>query len=70
MHFTVFTIYISLTKEQRSSFETFISGGYLRKIISGSNAKSHKFLEDQLKCLRLYRCFNEAEDYKLCKTIK
>ena len=70
MHFNVFTIYISLTKGQRSSFKTFISGSYLRKLFSGSNAISHKFLEDQLKCLRLYRCFNEAEDYKLCKTIE
>ena len=70
MHFNVFTIYISLTKGQRSSFKTFISGSYLRKLFSGSNAISHKFLEDQLKCLRLYRCFNEAEDYKLCQTIE
>ena len=70
IHFNMFTIYISLTKGQRSSFKTFLSGGFLRKLFSGGNAISHKFLTDQLKCLRLYRCFNEAEDYKICKTIE
>ena len=70
IHLNMFTIYISLTKGQRSSFKTFLSGGFLRKLFSGGNAISHKFLTDQLKCLRLYRCFNEAEDYKICKTIE
>ena len=27
-------------------------------------------LKDQLKCLRLYRCFKEADDTKLCDTIE
>ena len=70
IHFNMFTIYISLTKGHRFSFKTFLSGGFLRKLFSGGNAISHKFLTDQLKCLRLYRCFNEAEDYKICKTIE
>ena len=29
-----------------------------------------KFLRDQLKCLILYRCFNEAGDHTLCNTIE
>ena len=74
IHFNMFTIYISLTKGQHSSFKTFLSGassgGFWGKLFSGGNAISHKFLTDQLKCLRLYRCFNEAEDYKICKTIE
>ena len=64
IHFNMFSIYISLTKGQRSSFKKFLSGG--NKAI----AISDEFLEDQLKCLRLYRCFNEAGDHTLCNTIE
>ena len=60
----MFSIYISVTKGQRSSFKTFLSGG--NKAI----AIADKFLKDQLKCLCLYKCFNEAEDYKMCQTIE
>ena len=70
IHYNMFAIYISLTKGQRSSFKTFLSGGFLRKLFSGGNAISHEFLKDQLKSLRLYRCFNEAEDRTLCNTIE
>ena len=61
-YFNMFAIYISITKGQRSSFKTFISGGNEAITIAD------KFLEDHLKCLRLYKCFNEAEDYKMCQT--
>ena len=64
IHFNMFTIYISLTKGQRCAFKTFLSAG------NEAIAIADKFLKDQLKCLRLYRCFNEAEDYKICKTIE
>ena len=64
IHFNMFSIYISVTKGQRSSFKTFLSGG--NKAI----AIADKFLKDQLKCLCLYKCFNEAEDYKMCQTIE
>ena len=63
-HFNMFSIYISLTKGQRSSFKTFLSGG--NKAI----AIADKFLKDRLKCFRLYKCFNEAKDYKMCQTIE
>ena len=63
-YFNMFAIYISITKGQRSSFKTFLSGGNEAITIAD------KFLKDQLKCLRLYKCFNEAEDYKMCKTIE
>ena len=69
IHFNMFSMYISLTKGQRSSFKTFLSGGFLRKFLSGGNAISNKFLKDQLKCLRLYRSFNEADDHTMCNTI-
>ena len=64
IHYNMFTIYISLTKGQRSSFKTFLSGGNEAIAIAG------KFLKHLLKCLRLYKCFNEAEDYKMCQTIE
>ena len=70
IHFNMFSIYISLTKGQRSSFKKFISGGFFRKILSGGRTISPKFLKDQLKCLQLYRCFNEAGDHTLCNTIE
>ena len=64
IHFNTFSIYISLTKGQRSAFKRFLSGG--NKAI----AIADKFLKDELKCLRLYRCFNEAGDHTLCNTIE
>ena len=64
IHFNMFSIYISLTKGQRSAFKQFLSGG--NEVI----AISPKFLKDQLKCLQLYRCFNEAGDHTLCNTIE
>ena len=64
IHFNMFFIYISLTKGQRSAFKQFLSGG--NKAI----AIADKFLKDQLKCLQLYRCFNEAGDHTLCNTIE
>ena len=64
IHFNMFSIYISLTKGQRSAFKQFLSGG------NEAIAIADKFLEDQLKCLQLYRCFNEAGDHTLCNTIE
>ena len=64
VYFNTFSIYISLTKGQRSSFKQFLSGG--NKAI----AISQEFLEDKLKCLRLYRIFNEADDHAMCYTIE
>ena len=70
IHFNMFSIYISLTKGQRSSFKKFLSGGFFRKLFSGGRAISSKFLNDQLKCLRLYHCFKEANNQTLCNTIE
>ena len=64
IHFNMFSIYIALTKGQRSSFKQFLSGG------NEAIAIADKFLEDQLECLRLYRCFNEAGDHTICNTIE
>ena len=65
IHFNMFSIYVSLTKGQRPSFKHFLCGG--NKAI----AISDKFLNNQLQCLRLYRCFHEAAgDVDICKTIE
>ena len=64
IHFNMFSMYISLTKGQRYSFKAFLSGG------NKSVAIADKFLKDQLKSLRLYRYFNEANDDIMCNTIQ
>ena len=64
IHFNMFSIYVSLTKGQRPSFKHFLCGG--NKAI----AISDEFLNNQLQCLRLYRCFHEAGDVDICKTIE
>ena len=64
IHFNMFSIYVSLTKGQRPSFKHFLCGG--NKAI----AISDEFLNNPLQCLRLYRCFHEAGDVDICKTIE
>ena len=64
LHANMFLIYVTLTKGQRLSFKKFLSGGDDKIVISS------KFLVDQLKCIRLYRCFKEAGDDKMCNSIE
>ena len=64
IHFNMFSIYVSLTKGQQPSFKHFLCGGNKSSIISD------KFLNDQLRCLHLYRCFHEAGDVDICKIIE
>ena len=64
IHFNMFTMYITLTKGQRSSFKKFLSSG------NEAISISHEFLKYQLKSLRLYRAFKEADDTRLCDTIE
>ena len=64
IHFNMFSIYVSLTKGQRPSFKHFLCGGNKSIIISD------KFLNDQLRSVRLYCCFHEAGDVDICKTIE
>ena len=54
LHANMFFIYVTITKGQRPSFRNFLSDG------DNNITISKKFLRDQLKCLRLYRCFKEA----------
>ena len=64
IHFNMFSIYVSLTKGQRPSFKHFLCSG--NKAITISD----KFFNDQLQCLRLYRCYQEAGDVDVCNTIE
>ena len=64
IYFNMFSIYVSFTKGQRSPFKAFLSGG------NEEIAIADKFLQDRLKCLHLYHCFNEADDHTMCYTIE
>ena len=63
-HFNMFSMYISLTKGQRSSFKSFLAGG------NKTTAIADNFLQDRLKCIHFYRCFIEADDHIMCNTIE
>ena len=64
LHANVFFIYVTLTKGQRSAFKKFLSGEDDKTPISSV------FLCDQIKCFRLYRCFYDAGDNRMCKFIE
>ena len=55
-HSNMFSMYVAMTKGQNPAFKLFLSDGNCAVRIAD------KFLDDQLKCLRLFKCFYEAED--------
>ena len=64
-HSNMFTMYINLTKGQQSSLRRFLSGGDDILTIHS------KFFNNNLKCIQLYQCFNEAGgDDRVCKTVE
>lgn len=62
-HLNMFSMYVGITKGQRPCFKNFLSGG------SKETKIASKFLQDQLKCLQLFRCFFEADDKSMCASI-
>ena len=64
IHFNMFSMYVSITKGKRPSFKHFLCGGNKAIIISD------EFLNNKLQCFHLYRCFHEAGDVGICKTIE
>ena len=64
IHSCMFTIYITISGGKRLSFKKFLSGG------DNTITIHSKFLNDKLKCIHLYRCFNENENDHICKTIE
>ena len=72
IHSNMFAIYISLTKGQRASFKQFIKpslGRRLKGFLSKEQVEN-KFLEDKVKCFHLFRCFFEAGDKEMCRSIE
>ena len=72
IHSNMFAIYISLTKGQRVSFKQFIKpslGQRFKGLMVGEQVKT-RFLEDKIKCFHLFRCFFEADDKEMCKSIE
>ena len=72
-HSNMFAIYISLTKGQRPSFKQFIKpslGQRLKGFLIDAEQVRNRFLEDQVKCFRLFRCFLEAGDKEMCRSIE
>ena len=66
VYYNMFTIYIVLTKGQRSSFKRFLCGG------DNTVAIDSKFFVDHLRMIQLYRYFYEergANDH-VCRTIE
>ena len=77
VYLNMFDIYVALTSGQRPSFKRFLQQPSLMKKIKklftggeGSGGVSKQLLEHKFKCLRLYRCFQEAGDTVMCKSIE
>ena len=80
-HANMFSIYITLTTAgQQSTFRKFLrqeQPSFLqifKQFFSGGREEaalilSDKFLEDQIKCLRLFRCFKEAGNEQICQSV-
>ena len=64
LHLNMFSIYVTLTKGQRSSFKHFLCDR--NKAITISD----KFLKNQLQSICLYRCFHKAGNVDICRTIE
>ena len=59
IHSNMFAIYISITKGQRPCFKQFIKpslGQQFWSFLTGSQV-ANQFVDDQVKCFRLFRCF-------------
>ena len=73
-HFNMFSIYISLTEGQRPSFKQFIKPSLAQRFkgfITGQQvAIASRFLDDKLKCLRLFQCCFEAGNEEICRSIE
>ena len=72
IHSNMFAIYITLTKGQRPSFKQFIKpslGQQFKSFLTGAQV-TNPFFHDQVKCFRLFRCFYEAGDKEMCRSIE
>ena len=69
-----FAIYMALTKGERPSFKQFIKpslGQRIKGFFKGEEVTiSDQFLDTNLKCLHLFRCFFEADNDEMCASIE
>ena len=74
IHSNMFAIYVTLTKGQRASFKHFIQPSLAELfigILSGGELKiSNRFLDNQLQCIRLFKCFFDVGDLEVCRCIE
>ena len=77
LYLNMFEIYVALTKGQQPSFKQFLQptlSEKIKKIFTGwegdSIGISQQLLNDKMKCLRMYHCFQEAGDTEMCKSIE
>ena len=71
IHFNMFGFYITLTKGQRPSFRQFMKASFGQGFLTGHGAQvANEFLDDQVKCFHLFRCFFEVGDNKICRSIE
>ena len=76
VYFNMFDIYVALTNGQRPSFKRFLQPSLMekfKKLFTGrddSVGVSKQLLNDKMKCLRMYYCFQEAGDVTMCKSIE
>ena len=71
-------MYVGLTKNQQSvAFKHFLSGNrlllhtrFLNWWNNGTYCRMKRsFVNDKIKCLHLFQCFSEAENYSLCQYV-
>ena len=77
VYFNMFDIYVALTNAQRPSFKQFLKPTLMekfKKLFTGKEEGpvgiSKQLLNDKIKCLRMYYCFQEAGDMTMCKSIE
>ena len=80
VYLNMFDIYVALTSGQRPSFRRFLHNkqpSLIERFIEvftgteeGPVDIPQQILRSKLKCLRMYRCFQEAGDMVLCKSIE
>ena len=74
IHFNMFGFYMALTKGQRPSFRRFIKpswGEWITGLLTGHGVQvANEFLDDKVKCFHLFRCFLEAGDNEMCRSIE
>ena len=72
IHSNMFAMYIALTKGQSPSFKQFIKPSLAQRFkgFITHTQVANRFFDNQLKCFRLFRCFFEAGDKDVCRSIE